>query len=142
MLRAGSCGSAACTCAHLCLFLYLLSIPGAAAGAQLQAQAAKLLAWHSTGSLAEPGIELQSAVFQALAFSHRPIPPLHSLTSWQTAASCVQGQLLLQRCLTSILQMFEVPFPPCLCELQQSASGISPMQRGGGKTVALTVFFP
>lgn len=94
-----------------------LSIPGAAAGARLQAQAAKLLAWHNTGSLAEPGIELQSAVFQALAFSHRPIPPLHSLTSWQTAASCVQGQLLLQRCLTSILQMFEVPFPPCLCEL-------------------------
>lgn len=49
-----------------------LCVLGAAAGAQLQAQAAKLLAWQSTGSLAEPGIELQSAVFQALAFSHRP----------------------------------------------------------------------
>lgn len=84
--RAGSCGSAACTCAHL-----YLSIPGAAAGAQLQAQAAKLFAWHSTGSLAEPGIEVQSAIFQALAFSRRPIPPLHSLMSWQPAASCVQA---------------------------------------------------
>lgn len=114
--RAGSYGGVAPTCAHLhsCLLSKLLQV----GSSERLAQAAKCLA-ESTGSLAEPGAELQSAVFQAFASSHGPSPllPFSWLTSWQTAAICVQGQLLLQRCLTSILQMFEVPFPSYLCEL-------------------------
>lgn len=123
----------------LCLFPKLLQV----GSSEKLAQAVKQLAWCSVGCLVEPGIELQSAISQALAPSRRPVPPppFTPLTSQQTAASCVLGQLLLHCCLTSILQMFEVPFPPCLCELQQSASGILPMQRGGRRTVVLTLSF-
>lgn len=99
--------------------------------------------WHSTGSLAEPGIELQqSAVFQPLAPSHGAIPPLPFavLTSRQTACSCVRGQLPSRRFLTPVLQMFEVPFPPCFCELEQRASGMSPMQPGRREVCCLNRF--
>lgn len=99
----------------LCLFPKLLQV----GSSEKLARAVKQLAWCSVGCLVEPGIELQSAVSQALAPSRRPVQPLPftRVTSRQTAASCVLGQLLLQHCLTSMLQMFEVPFPPYLCEL-------------------------
>lgn len=99
--------------------------------------------WHSTGSLAEPGIELlQSAVFQPLAPSHGAIPPLPfaPLTSRQTACSCIRGQLPSWHFLTPVLQMFEVPFPPCFCKLEQRASGMSPMQPGRREVCCLNCF--
>jgi len=124
-----------------------MSVPalGAVQAAALKlALAARQLAWSRTGSLAEPGIELPSAVPQALAPSHRPIPPLPfaRVTSRQTTASCARGQLVLQRCLTAILQMFDVPFPHTSVNFSKVLLAFYQCSRGGGRTVALTIFFP